>query len=97
MRYTLSMAKSSQTALRIPDHLRAALERAAADDERPMSYIMLKALEAWLAERGYIEKPAKPPRPKAKVAASSRPPAQPRSKAASIALPPSLHAAQRWA
>jgi len=57
MRYMRSMAKTSQTALRIPDDLRAALERAAADNERPMSFILLKALEAWLAERGYIEAP----------------------------------------
>jgi hypothetical protein len=57
MRYTMVMVKNSQIALRIPEEMRAALERAAADDERPMSFILLKALEAWLAERGYLDRP----------------------------------------
>jgi hypothetical protein len=67
MRYTSGMVKNSQIALRIPEEMRAALERAAADDERPMSFILLKALEAWLAERGYIEQP-KTKRPGRKAA-----------------------------
>lgn len=61
------MANSTQIAIRIADELLAALERAAADDDRSRSYIVQKALEAWLIERGYLEQ-EKPKRTGRKVA-----------------------------
>jgi predicted transcriptional regulator len=57
------MAPTTQIAVRISDELLEALERAATDDDRSRAYIVQKALEAWLTERGYIET-AKATKPK---------------------------------
>lgn len=44
--------------MRMAADLRAALDRAADAADRPASYVVTQALRKWLADHGYIAKPA---------------------------------------
>lgn len=51
------------TAFRIDDDLLAGIEQAAAEDDRPVSYVIRQAIKAWLESRHAAhEKPTRKPR-----------------------------------
>jgi predicted transcriptional regulator len=53
------MAMSKEPfSMRMAADLRAALDRAADAADRPASYVVTQALRKWLADHGYIAKPA---------------------------------------
>jgi hypothetical protein len=47
------MDRSKPLGFRIRDDIKAALERAAGDDSRSMSSLIVKVLTDWLIEHGY--------------------------------------------
>lgn len=53
------MTRTSALAFRITDDMKAALVKAAADDARSVSSLVVKVLGDWLTANGYSEK-AKP-------------------------------------
>ncbi len=52
------MVKSAMLALRINPETREALDRAAATEDRSVSYLVERILRAWLEERGFLSQPA---------------------------------------
>jgi hypothetical protein len=58
------MAKTVMLAFRVEPELRAALDRAAAAEERSVSTTVERILRPWLIEHGHLEAP---PAPKAAV------------------------------
>jgi hypothetical protein len=58
---------------RVDRALKAALEKAAADDERPLSSLVVKILREWLRPRGYLGPPAPPPVPSTAPTAPKKP------------------------
>jgi uncharacterized protein (DUF1778 family) len=54
------MAKDGQQlGIRVSKETRLALEKAAAAQERTMSFLVVKAVEAWLKEHGWLKEPKK--------------------------------------
>lgn len=53
------MAKTHPLGIRLGPDTRDALERAARDDDRPVSTMAERILRLWLIERGYLEQGAK--------------------------------------
>ena len=53
------MAKDEQLSFRASTEVREAIERAAEADDRTASYVMLKAIEAWLKQKGWLKEPRK--------------------------------------
>lgn len=52
------MAKSAvPTSFRMDADVKAALERAAADDQRSTTQMLQRILRAWLIEKGYLPQP----------------------------------------
>ena len=51
------MAKTHPLGFRVEPEIKAALERAAKDDDRSVSSLVERVLKAWLVERGYLPKP----------------------------------------
>ena len=49
------MARTEALGLRVEPDTKAALERAAAAEERSLSFMAEKALRAWLGEHGFLE------------------------------------------
>ena len=43
------------TSVRFDTHVRAALDKAAKEDKRPMSSLIQKVMEDWLKEKGYLK------------------------------------------
>jgi hypothetical protein len=43
------------TSVRFDTRVRAALDKAAKDDKRPMSTLVQKVMEDWLKEKGYLK------------------------------------------
>ncbi len=50
------MVKLSALSFRIGEEVKAALEKAAADDDRSVSSLVERILKEWLREKGYLEK-----------------------------------------
>lgn len=48
------MAKNSAISVRVPDAVKAAAEKAAADDSRSTASLVEKILTEWLREKGYL-------------------------------------------
>lgn len=48
------MSKSAILGLRLTPELKAALERAAGEDERSVSYLVIRILTDWVKLQGYI-------------------------------------------
>ncbi|EAQ35941.1 hypothetical protein NB311A_01175 [Nitrobacter sp. Nb-311A] len=54
--YILKMVKKDDRLnVRIDESLRAALEQAAADDQRTLSSLVAKVLSEWARKRGYLK------------------------------------------
>ena len=51
------MVRTHSLGVRVQPEIKAALERAAADDHRSMSSMIEKLLAEWLTEHGYLGKP----------------------------------------
>ena len=51
------MAKTNSLGIRLQPEVKAALERAAKDDDRSVSGMVERILKGWLVERGYLPKP----------------------------------------
>ncbi|HYD70732.1 ribbon-helix-helix protein, CopG family [Azospirillum sp.] len=51
------MRKDAALSFRVPIELKEALERAAKDDERSVSFMVERVLRNWLIENGYLPKP----------------------------------------
>lgn len=43
------------TSVRFEKHVRAALDKAAREDKRPMSSLIQKVMEDWLKQNGYLK------------------------------------------
>jgi len=50
------MVRSAPLGFRVEPDLKAALEKAAKDDDRSVSSLVERILKAWLTERGYLPK-----------------------------------------
>lgn len=50
------MAKQAALSFRIPEEMKEALEKAAADDDRSVSAMVTIILRDWLQDRGYLPK-----------------------------------------
>jgi hypothetical protein len=50
------MVKDTALGFRVSADVKAALEKAAADDDRSVSSLVERILKAWLQERGYLQK-----------------------------------------
>lgn len=50
------MVRSAPTSIRLDPDVKAALGRAARDDDRSVSSLVERVLKAWLNERGYLPK-----------------------------------------
>ncbi|MBB5695512.1 ribbon-helix-helix domain-containing protein [Muricoccus pecuniae] len=50
------MAKGAVLSFRINDDTKEAITRAAAAEDRSVSYIVERVLRAWLEERGFLKK-----------------------------------------
>jgi len=50
------MAKTAAISVRVSDAVKAAIEKAAADDSRTVASLADKILTDWLRERGYLSK-----------------------------------------
>lgn len=48
------MIKTAALGFRIPEEMKAALEKAAADDDRSVSSLVALVLRNWLREKGYL-------------------------------------------
>jgi hypothetical protein len=48
------MAKTSAISVRVTDQVKAAADKAAADDSRSTASLVEKVLTDWLRERGYL-------------------------------------------
>lgn len=57
--YIASMKSDAMLTIRLPQPIRQALELAADADERSLSYVVTKALEAWLKSKGWLDEPKK--------------------------------------
>jgi hypothetical protein len=55
MCYKAIMDKDDVLNFRVPSDLKAALRKAAENDERSMSLMAVRILRDWLAEKGYYE------------------------------------------
>ncbi|MBV8590812.1 MAG: ribbon-helix-helix protein, CopG family [Acetobacteraceae bacterium] len=53
------MIKDRQTQVRLDQETREALERAAQELDRTMSWCMQAAIREWLVSKGYLPKPSK--------------------------------------
>jgi len=51
------MVKTNSLGIRVPPEMKAALERAARNDGRTLSSLVVLILRDWLIERGYLQKP----------------------------------------
>jgi hypothetical protein len=51
------MVRTAPLGFRVEPDLKAALERAAKDDDRSVSSLVERILKGWLVERGYLPKP----------------------------------------
>jgi predicted transcriptional regulator len=47
--------KGSPLGFRVPDDVKAALERAAEADERSVSFVATKIISEWLKENGFLK------------------------------------------
>ena len=52
------MARTNPLGVRVQPDIKAALERAAAADDRSVSSLVERILRAWLIERGHLAQPA---------------------------------------
>jgi hypothetical protein len=52
------MTRDTALGFRVEADMKAALEKAAADDSRSVSSLVIKILKDWLRERGYLPKGA---------------------------------------
>lgn len=50
-----SMAKTSALSVRVSDQVKAAVEKAAADDSRSSASLVEKVMTQWLREHGYLK------------------------------------------
>ncbi len=50
------MSRTLSTSMRLDPQIKAALARAAGDDDRSVSSLVERILKAWLQERGYLPK-----------------------------------------
>lgn len=50
------MAKNSAISVRVPDKVKEAAERAAAEDSRSVASLVEKILADWLKSKGYLPK-----------------------------------------
>ncbi|MBP7003435.1 hypothetical protein [Amaricoccus sp.] len=48
------MTKTATISVRVPEAVKAAAEKAAADDSRSTASLVEKLLTAWLRQRGYL-------------------------------------------
>jgi hypothetical protein len=48
------MTKDTALSFRVPADMKAAIERAAKDDDRSVSSLVERILKGWLRERGYL-------------------------------------------
>ena len=48
------MVKTAALGFRIPDEMKAALEKAATDDDRSVSSLVTIVLRDWLRDKGYL-------------------------------------------
>jgi hypothetical protein len=48
------MARTNPLGVRVEPEIKAALDRAAADDDRSVSSLVERILRAWLVDRGYL-------------------------------------------
>lgn len=49
------MAKTHPLGFRVEPEIKAALEKAAKDDDRSVSSLVERILKAWLTEKGYLK------------------------------------------
>ena len=56
------MVKETALSFRVAADTKAALERAAAADDRSVSSLVERVLRAWLVEHGHLQPPAAPDR-----------------------------------
>ena len=56
------MVKTPSLGVRLQPETKAALDRAAADDDRSVSSMVERILREWLRANGYLEKLGEPPR-----------------------------------
>lgn len=49
------MARDTALSFRVEPGMKEALERAAKDDDRSVSSLVMRILKAWLAEKGYMK------------------------------------------
>ncbi|MFM2044706.1 MAG: CopG-like 1 or ribbon-helix-helix domain, 5 [Pseudomonadota bacterium] len=50
------MVKDTALSFRVPADMKAALEKAATDDDRSVSSLVERILKGWLQDRGYLPK-----------------------------------------
>lgn len=50
------MVRNMPTSMRLDPEVKAALEKAAADDDRSVSSLVERILKEWLREKGFLEK-----------------------------------------
>lgn len=55
------MARTNPLGVRVHPEIKAALERAAADDDRSVSSLVERIAAEWLVARGYLPEPEGPP------------------------------------
>jgi len=48
------MVRTNSLGIRVEPEIKAALEKAARDDDRSVSSLVERVLKAWLIERGYL-------------------------------------------
>lgn len=53
------MARTNPLGVRVEPEIKAALERAAKDDDRSVSGLVERILKAWLVEKGYLPEAAR--------------------------------------
>jgi hypothetical protein len=66
------MVRTAPTSIRLDPDVKAALARAAQDDDRSVSSLLERILKAWLTERGYLPKSGGRPGPPARGSRSRR-------------------------
>jgi hypothetical protein len=51
------MTKSDPTSIRFPPEVKAAIEKAAKEDQRSVSVMIERIVRAWLVENGHLPRP----------------------------------------
>jgi len=58
------MARTNPLGVRVQPEIKAAVERAAKDDDRSVSSLVERILQEWLRARGYLSEAAEKQRPR---------------------------------